>query len=51
MNGAMRPRILKRTCATEMRVTGSIQKIGEQKTETKEKEAHYLTLSQTPGSV
>ena len=49
--GAMRARILKSTHATEMRVTESIRKICEQKTETKEKEARCLTLSRIPGSV
>ena len=49
--GAMRARILKSARATEMRVTESIRKICEQKTETKEKEARRLTLSRIPGSV
>ena len=49
--GATRAGILKSTRATEMRVTESIRKICEQKTETKEKEARCLTLSRIPGSI
>ena len=49
--GAMRARILKSACATEMRVMESIRKICEQKTETKEKEARCLILSRISGSV
>ena len=49
--GATRARILKSARATEMRVTESIRKICEQKTETKKKEARCLTLSRILGSV
>ena len=49
--GATRARILKSARATEMRVTESIRKICEQKTETKGKGARCLTLSRIPGSV
>ena len=48
--GTTRARILKSARATEMRVMESIRKICEQKRETKEKEAHCLTLSRIPGS-
>ena len=42
---------LKSARATEMCVTESTRKICEQKTKTKETEAHRLTLSRIPGSV
>ena len=49
--GATRAQILKSAHAIEMRGTESIQKICEQNTEIRAKEAHCLTLSCIPGSV
>ena len=48
---ATRARVPKSARATEMCVTESIRNICEQKMETKEKEALFLTLSCIPGSV